>query len=53
MVGVPGTPEAEVHRAPGLKVAGFILEARGVMEELGQSLRLPDWGRIQGDRTEA
>lgn len=52
MVWVPGTPEEEVHRTPGLKVVGFILEAWGVMEELGQSLRLPDWRRIQGDRTE-
>lgn len=53
MMGVSGTPEEGVHKAPGLKVAGFNVEAWGVMEELGRSLRLPDWGRIQADRSEA
>lgn len=56
MMGVPRTLEEKGHRVPGLKVAGeqagelgFILRA---LEALGRSLRLPDWGRIQGDRTE-
>lgn len=50
MVRVPGPPEEEVHRALGLKVAGFILGA----QEPWRSWDDPSvWGRIQGDRTEA
>lgn len=51
--------EKKGHRARGLKAAGeqggelgFILRALGSHRVLGRSLRLPDWGRIQGDRAE-
>lgn len=60
MMGVPGTPKEAEHRALGWKAAGeqagelgFILRHWGAMEVLERSLRLPDWGRIPGDRSEA